>query len=149
MIPAACAAAKPSAICTAMSSSLRAVSTEAIGARISAGHPAQGKITVDLSIMSGGRVSIAVRDNGIGLPKENRHRLTEPYVTTRQKGTGLGLAIVRKILEDHGGELLLDDNQDHGAEHGSGAVVTLVFPQRRPAKTEGVVNEAERVASLA
>ena len=123
--------------------------TEAIGARISTGHPAQGKITVDLSLMSGGRVSIAVRDNGIGLPKENRHRLTEPYVTTRQKGTGIGLAIVRKILEDHGGELLLDDNQDHGAEHGSGAVVTLVFPQRRPAITEGVVNEAERVASLA
>ncbi len=50
-----------------------------------------------------------VADNGIGLPPEHRHRLTEPYVTTRAKGTGLGLAIVRKILEDHGGEIALSD----------------------------------------
>ena len=42
-------------------------------------------------------------DNGIGLPKENRNRLLEPYVTTREKGTGLGLAIVGRILEEHGG----------------------------------------------
>ena len=42
---------------------------------------------------------IEVTDNGIGLPKENRQRLLEPYVTTREKGTGLGLAIVG---QDHG-----------------------------------------------
>ena len=56
-----------------------------------------------------------MRDNGVGLPKEQRHRLTEPYVTTRAKGTGLGLAIVRKILEDHGGELMLEDARDEPA----------------------------------
>jgi two-component system nitrogen regulation sensor histidine kinase NtrY len=50
-----------------------------------------------------------VVDNGIGLPKENRSRLLEPYVTTREKGTGLGLAIVGKILEDHGGCIELRD----------------------------------------
>jgi two-component system nitrogen regulation sensor histidine kinase NtrY len=50
-----------------------------------------------------------VIDNGIGLPKENRSRLLEPYVTTREKGTGLGLAIVGKILEDHGGRIELRD----------------------------------------
>jgi two-component system nitrogen regulation sensor histidine kinase NtrY len=120
--------------------------TEAVGTRISAGDRTQGRVTVDVRA-EGGRVTIAVRDNGIGLPKENRHRLTEPYVTTRAKGTGLGLAIVRKVLEDHGGELWLDDN--HAGESGSGAVVSLVFPQKRPAKSEGVVNEAERVASIA
>ena len=48
-------------------------------------------------------------DNGIGLPKDNRSRLLEPYVTTRDKGTGLGLAIVGKILEDHGGGIELHD----------------------------------------
>ena len=48
-----------------------------------------------------------VTDNGIGLPAEHKHRLTEPYVTTRAKGTGLGLAIVRKIMEDHGGDITL------------------------------------------
>ena len=48
-------------------------------------------------------------DNGIGLPKENRNRLLEPYVTTREKGTGLGLAIVGRILEEHGGGIELRD----------------------------------------
>ena len=51
-------------------------------------------------------------DNGIGLPKENRSRLLEPYVTTREKGTGLGLAIVGRILEEHGGGIELRDAAD-------------------------------------
>ena len=57
----------------------------------------------------GGDIVIDVVDNGIGLPKENRRRLLEPYVTTREKGTGLGLAIVGRILEDHGGRIELGD----------------------------------------
>jgi two-component system nitrogen regulation sensor histidine kinase NtrY len=121
--------------------------TEAIGARVSAGNQAPGRITVNLSVKAG-RVRIAIHDNGVGLPHENRHRLTEPYVTTRAKGTGLGLAIVRKILEDHSGELLLEDDEMHSGETWSGAVVSLVFPQRRSGKVEGVVNESERVAGL-
>jgi Response regulator containing CheY-like receiver, AAA-type ATPase, and DNA-binding domains len=59
-----------------------------------------------------GDIVIDVVDNGIGLPKENRSRLLEPYVTTREKGTGLGLAIVGKILEDHGGRIELRDASD-------------------------------------
>jgi two-component system, NtrC family, nitrogen regulation sensor histidine kinase NtrY len=51
---------------------------------------------------------IKITDNGIGLPK-NKSRLFEPYVTTREKGTGLGLSIVKKIIEEHGGELVLED----------------------------------------
>ena len=54
-------------------------------------------------------IVIDVVDNGIGLPKENRSRLLEPYVTTREKGTGLGLAIVGRIIEDHGGSIELRD----------------------------------------
>jgi two-component system nitrogen regulation sensor histidine kinase NtrY len=54
-------------------------------------------------------IVIDIIDNGIGLPKENRSRLLEPYVTTREKGTGLGLAIVGRILEDHGGRIELGD----------------------------------------
>ena len=71
-------------------------------------------------------VRIVVEDNGKGLPKEGRERLTEPYMTTRSKGTGLGLAIVKKIMEDHGGYLALDDRE------GGGARISLVF--RRDAK---------------
>ena len=60
-------------------------------------------------------IAVAVEDNGQGLPQQGRERLTEPYVTTRPKGTGLGLAIVKKIMEDHHGELVLDDREGGGA----------------------------------
>jgi two-component system nitrogen regulation sensor histidine kinase NtrY len=68
-----------------------------------------------------GRAVIEVEDNGTGLPAEGRDKLVEPYVTTRQKGTGLGLSIVRKILEDHGGSLILGDSK------GGGALIRAVF----------------------
>lgn len=71
-------------------------------------------------------IAIIVTDNGCGLPKENRQRLLEPYMTTREKGTGLGLAIVRKILEDHGGKITLSD-APQVASGGHGAQVTAVF----------------------
>ncbi|NDV88165.1 HAMP domain-containing protein [Aurantimonas aggregata] len=63
------------------------------------------------------RHRIDIIDNGRGFPTEDRDRLLEPYMTTREKGTGLGLAIVRKIIEDHGGTIALDDapDQPHGA----------------------------------
>ena len=77
-------------------------------------HPRQERISVDFS-KEGDVVVIRVVDNGKGLPEKERDRLTEPYVTTREKGTGLGLAIVRKIMEDHGGEVLLEDNESGGA----------------------------------
>jgi len=68
-------------------------------------------------------VRLTIADDGIGLPREDRARLTEPYVTHKPKGTGLGLAIVKKIMEDHGGALTLDDNPE-----GHGAVTCLVLP---------------------
>ena len=118
---------------------------EAISARISGGDDAPGRITIALDI-EGDKLSISVRDNGIGLPVEQRHRLTEPYVTTRAKGTGLGLAIVRKILEDHGGEITLEDAP--GDE--PGAVVRMVFPLRsNTAFDEGLIHEQEWVAGSA
>jgi two-component system nitrogen regulation sensor histidine kinase NtrY len=68
-------------------------------------------------------VAIAIEDDGIGLPAgEERDRLAEPYVTHKPKGTGLGLAIVKKIMEDHGGRLVLEDR---GQEQGARAVLLL------------------------
>jgi len=99
---------------------------EAIGARRNADPEPKGRITVDI-YGQGQRVIVDVIDNGIGLPKENRPRLVEPYMTTREKGTGLGLAIVKKIMEEHGGRLILMDAP--GLKPGqSGALVRLELP---------------------
>ena len=76
------------------------------------------------------RVTFVIEDAGKGLPDRDRDRLTEPYVTTREKGTGLGLAIVRRICEDHGGELKLAD-----AETLDGARICLIFPLNPQAAT--------------
>lgn len=74
------------------------------------------------------QTEIRITDNGIGLP-ENRARLFEPYVTNRDKGTGLGLSIVKKIIEEHGGTLELQDapvfrNCDH-----KGAEAVIILPK--------------------
>jgi two-component system, NtrC family, nitrogen regulation sensor histidine kinase NtrY len=121
--------------------------TEAIGAREAVGGEEPGRIAIMLDA-NGERVTFRVADNGIGLPAEHRHRLTEPYVTTRAKGTGLGLAIVRKILEDHGGEIALSDRgeEEHGAE------VRLSFPLRQKSVREtkkGLGDEQERIVDRA
>ncbi len=84
--------------------------TEAIGA-VPPAELGRGRITVSAR-REGKEAAIDVIDNGIGLPKENRARLLEPYVTTREKGTGLGLAIVGRILEEHGGRIELRDAAD-------------------------------------
>jgi two-component system nitrogen regulation sensor histidine kinase NtrY len=84
--------------------------TEAIAA-VPPADLGKGSIRV-FAAREGGDIVIDVVDNGIGLPKENRSRLLEPYVTTREKGTGLGLAIVGRIVEDHGGSIELRDAAD-------------------------------------
>ncbi len=96
---------------------------EAIDPRLTSHEMEQGHIVVSYG-MKGGAPYLSVTDNGIGLPQENRHRLAEPYMTTREKGTGLGLAIVKRIMEEHGGSLTLTD-----APTGQGARVTLHFPR--------------------
>ena len=94
------------------------------GADALIGRDGQGVIrcTVDAQ---GDEIAIAIEDNGGGYPTQIRDRLTEPYVTARDGGTGLGLAIVRKIMEDHGGRLVLED----GA--GGGACAIMIFPPDR------------------
>lgn len=92
-----------------------------------------GRIHVEL-VANDDAVMIVATDSGCGLPEADRSRLTEPYMTTRSKGTGLGLAIVNKVMEDHGGELRLEDAPaSEGWE--SGARVTLVFPRQRIRKS--------------
>jgi two-component system, NtrC family, nitrogen regulation sensor histidine kinase NtrY len=103
---------------------------ESIEARIAnggAGMP--GHIDVSVTVEAG-QAAVIVEDNGRGLPQQGRERLTEPYVTTRAKGTGLGLAIVKKIMEDHQGELVLEDREPEGAR------VKLIFAAAEPRTQE-------------
>lgn len=81
---------------------------------------------------AGGFNVVEVIDTGVGLPSADRHRLLEPYMTTREKGTGLGLAIVRKIVEEHGGSIeLLDSPAVATGGHGAMVRISLpVLPQR-------------------
>ena len=94
----------------------------------------RGDIEVHL-VPASDRAAIVVIDNGIGLPKQNRTRLLEPYVTTRAKGTGLGLAIVQKIVEQHGGTLSLED-APITETRSRGALVRLTLPARGTASHE-------------
>jgi len=89
------------------------------------GHTAQIHITTQ---RSGTFAEIRIMDNGIGLP-EDRARLFEPYVTTRSEGTGLGLPIVKKIIEEHGGTLALQDAPlfDGQTKAGAMAVIRLLL----------------------
>ncbi|MEO5805136.1 PAS domain-containing sensor histidine kinase [Devosia sp.] len=88
--------------------------------------------------VEGSHAVVSVSDNGKGWPKDNRQRLLEPYMTTREKGTGLGLAIVAKIIEQHGGTVeLLDAEPD--ANGRVGACVMFTLPLAAPTHT----NEAD------
>ena len=87
-----------------------------------------GEITVTIAD-AGEAIAITVEDNGVGLPAD-RERITEPYVTTREKGTGLGLAIVNKIVDEHGGDMSFASTATGGTR------VTLRFA-RNPQAVEG------------
>ena len=88
-------------------------------------------------------VTIRIMDNGSGLPAD-RSRLFEPYVTTREKGTGLGLPIVKKIIEEHGGTLVLTDAPLFDGNARPGAMAEIRLPRlarvqrRKPAQTAKV-----------
>ena len=116
---------------------------EAVESLIEKGAPSGYLPEVRVSLaVEGGQALIRIADNGIGLP-EDRARLFEPYVTTREKGTGLGLPIVKKIIEEHGGTLVLTDAPPfaEGAHRGAMAEIRLGLKAARkdaPAQREAV-----------
>jgi nitrogen fixation/metabolism regulation signal transduction histidine kinase len=67
-------------------------------------------------------VRLCISDNGSGFPENLMKRVFEPYVTTKPKGTGLGLVIVKKIVEEHGGEVVIANTAPAGAR------VTVTLP---------------------
>jgi len=111
--------------------------SEAIDSAVEA-DPARagtGRVIAEVST-KGDRVLITVIDNGCGLPKENRERLVEPYMTTRTKGTGLGLAIVQRVTEQHGGKLkLADAPKRNGKIEGASVQMDLPILSREELET--------------
>lgn len=60
-------------------------------------------------------IEICIADNGPGVDNSDIERIFEPYATTKDKGTGLGLAIVKKIIEEHGGTIIIKPVTPQGA----------------------------------
>nr|WP_252731428.1 PAS domain-containing sensor histidine kinase [Lentibacter algarum] len=93
----------------------------------------------------GRQALITIADNGIGLP-EDRARLFEPYVTTRDSGTGLGLPIVKKIIEEHGGSLVLEDAPVFDDDSHAGAMAVIRLPLSVGTTNENIDKNAEKTA---
>lgn len=102
-----------------------------------------GRIDLKL-LIDGRRPRIEISDNGKGFPNDLFDRITEPYVTTRERGTGLGLAIAKKIAEDHAGELLLKNNRDGGA---SVTIVLSEIPAPENTQSENAAGENDKEAA--
>jgi signal transduction histidine kinase len=88
-----------------------------------------GRVDIVVSrgvLPTGPAVSIQIKDHGHGMEPEVRERALDPFFTTRPSGTGLGLPIVQRIVEAHGGELLIE------SQEGEGTSVTLFLPLGAP-----------------
>jgi signal transduction histidine kinase len=74
-----------------------------------------------------GWVRLLVRDNGTGIPPEKLDDIFKPFVSSKgSRGTGLGLAVSRKILREHGGDIVVQ------TEQGKGSLFTLRLPLKSP-----------------
>lgn len=105
---------------------------DSIESRLSGEDKTPGEISVFVCKYDDDAI-IAVSDNGLGLPEnEEKSRLTEPYVTHKEKGTGLGLAIVKKIMEDHKGKVIIGVPEwlriERGWKEPQGATIVLRTP---------------------
>ena len=81
-----------------------------------------GTLRVELARQDERTIRIDVADTGAGIKKEDLPRVFDPYFTTKPSGTGLGLPIVQKIVEAHGGEVLM------ASEPGKGTTATILLP---------------------
>jgi signal transduction histidine kinase len=67
-----------------------------------------------LSLANPPEIHLVIKDNGLGISRENLTKVFDPFFTTRKKGTGLGLSIVRKVIHDHGGRISVESHQGIG-----------------------------------
>jgi len=76
---------------------------------------------------------ISMTDNGPGIASDAKERVFEPFFSTRHSGTGLGLSIAKRVIEDHGGKIGIDDIEGGGTE------VSLRLPMERPEEPGGML----------
>lgn len=98
---------------------------EALGGPAAGPRPDGQPATIELATAHdpvNGVVRVTVRDNGPGIPPEDREKLFMPYYSTKRRGSGLGLAIVRRIIAEHGGAIDVTDNVP------SGTIFTIELP---------------------
>jgi signal transduction histidine kinase len=76
--------------------------------------PDGGELCISAGPREGGGYELVIGDTGVGISEENRGRIFEPYFTTKPTGLGLGLVLTRKIVEAHGGEIVVDSHPGRG-----------------------------------
>jgi signal transduction histidine kinase len=94
--------------------------------------PGGGRLGLEGATQPDGRVALAIRDTGRGIPADVLPSVCEPFFTTRAEGTGLGLAIARRFVEQNGGRLEI------ASAPGEGTTVRLVFPAAAARQPAGV-----------
>ena len=75
---------------------------------------------------------ISIKDNGPGIPREQREQVFEPFFTTKARGTGLGMSIARRIVEAHGGQIKVCDTPCSTPSNPDGGGATML--ERRGAE---------------
>ncbi|UFJ60318.1 PAS domain-containing sensor histidine kinase [Brevibacillus sedimenti] len=84
--------------------------------------PNGGHLRVEAEELDKGEVRIRIIDTGGGIDPEQIPRLGEPFYTTKGKGTGLGLMVSRRIIQEHGGQIVIS------SEPGKGTTVDVILP---------------------
>ena len=80
-------------------------------------------ITVRTRLLEDGSVEVAVIDRGSGIAPANVENIFNPFFTTKSEGVGLGLAIVSKIVDEHGGRILVE------SDPGNGTIFRILLPK--------------------
>jgi two-component system, NtrC family, sensor histidine kinase HydH len=86
----------------------------------------EGEVLVS-ALRQDDKVLLRVKDQGCGIPEENREKVFDPFFTTKEGGTGLGLSVAHQIVEQHGGVLTAETNA------GGGMTFTAQLPLRHKA----------------
>jgi PAS domain S-box-containing protein len=89
---------------------------------LNAAQAMDGHGVVQVTVSSGVRAAVRIRDEGPGLPPGLTEKIFEPFFTTKRSGTGLGLAIVRRLLELQNGDVTVESS----SERGTSLLVTLL-----------------------